>query len=220
MNIQYRETIKSLEADLSGLRPYTRDEFRGLVGGYGSALDGSVYKRFVFDFERSPFIERRGLDDARRIVCSVSPEAYPEKDLFLLVCLLRVEAFLYEQLRSHRDNAGKDENVSLMYRSGVRKVQRVLSGFLGPAACDLWRFRRGLLDVIEEELLQRLLWLNTGSSAEGIDVGDLIGLADTLHSLSPQEMLDFGSPAAFAVWFIERTGEPGRRIAGRVAAPG
>ena len=136
-----------MEKELTALRPYTRQEFQtALGGGPPSGMSAERYRVSVFDFERSPHIERRGLNEARMIVLSTPREAYPDSDMFLFACLQRVETFLYECFKPEGLGCGGGDERSLMFKSGVRKVARAVAEKLSAPKAGIWAARREALD--------------------------------------------------------------------------
>jgi hypothetical protein len=202
--------LEDLEVRLNDLRPYARQEFQKAVPSSVPGLDDSAYKKYIFDYERAPYIEKRGMDRARQIVFSIPPEAYPDPDIFLFACLQRMELFLYEQVRPAEVSRDVDESRSLMYKTGIKKVIRVVSGRLGPVVAGTWEFRRGLLDIVEGELLRRELRLGNDAALGAVD--DLAAVEETLLALAPQDLLDFRSAGDLEVWVVGRCGAPAKRL--------
>ena len=204
--------LDDLDKRLNALRPFTRQEFRSIMEPVIAALDERL-KKMAFDYERAPYIEKRGLHDARNIITSVPADAYPEPVLFLYTCLQRVESFLYERVRTPDAGGGADEQRTLMYRSGVFKTIKALAELLPDSAYEAWSFRRKALNIIEDRL-----W-RMSPAAAGAQLKDreaLVMLADTLLSLPPSEMRDFSGAGQFAEWFAGEGGEEARRLADQV----
>jgi hypothetical protein len=184
MDTSAKLMIDGLETKLNDLRPYTRQEFRAMMEPALAGLDEPL-KKLAFDYERSPYIEKRGIGDGRKIVSSVPPDAFPDPVVFLFVCLQRVESFLYEKVRTVSDDADADEQLTLMYRSGVFKVIKTLSGLLPDNAREVWSFRRKALNIIEDKLWKMIC--RTGDAASK-DRNEIVLLADILLALPPLDM--------------------------------
>lgn len=209
MDVQLKSLLEELEAALNRLRPHTRQEFQDALGAGAPGVDRETFRKRVFDYERAPYIEKRGLDRARQIVVSVPPDAYPEPGLFLLTCLQRLEAFLFEQVRPAGSPAVDADSRTLMYRMGIRKVIRAVAGRLPPERIEVWSFRRGMLDGLEEELWRRELGIAEGARAAEAGI---VELGESLLSLSVQDLGDFASKRELADWFIRGCGEPARKL--------
>jgi len=188
--------MEAMEKELTALRPYTRQEFQtALGGGPPSGMSAERYRVSVFDFERSPHIERRGLNEARMIVLSTPREAYPDSDMFIFACLQRVETFLYECFRPDGLGWGGGDERSLMFKSGVRKVARAVAEKLSEPKAGIWAARREALDDIQNELWRIELGLESGYG-KGARTVELARVAETLLSISPIEMSEFDEPEA------------------------
>ncbi len=213
MEEQLKALVEKLEKELNSQRPYTRQEFQDLLGSAASELEAPL-KKMAFNFERAPYIEKQALNEARAIVMSVSPDSYPEPAMFLFACLQRAESFLYEQVRFVDDAGRHGDKLTLMFRSGVKKIINVLAGMLPHPADAVWAFRRRALDVLED----RLWKLQVSGRATPAECEPYIVLADILQSLSPAEMRDFASPAALAEWFASAGGESAQKLIKKVEA--
>jgi hypothetical protein len=208
--------IDALDKQLDTLRPYTRQEFKAMIEPALAGLDETM-KKLAFDYERSPYIEKRGIADGRKIVSSVPPDAFPDPVLYLFTCLQRVETYLYEKERSPGGGAGgpaavesdAEEQRTLMYRSGVYKVIKTLASFLPDCPREVWKFRRKTLNAIEDQLWMMM----TAGDAVIKSRDELTLLADILLALPPSEMMEFTSADQIADWFIEEGGEPAKRLA-------
>lgn len=210
MEEQLKSLVEKLEKELNSQRPHTRQEFQDLLGEAASELEAPL-KKMAFNFERAPYIEKQALNEGRAIVMSVSPDSYPEPVMFLFACLQRAESFLYEQVRFVDDAGRNNDKLTLMFRSGVMKIIKVLAGMLPPPADEVWAFRRRALDILED----RLWKLQVSGRATHAECEPYIVLADILQSLAPAEMRDFASPAALAEWFVSSGGESARKIINR-----
>jgi len=207
-----------LEADLSALRPYSRIEFRDAVGEGMPGVEQSVFDKYIFDHQRAPFIERRGIDAGVGIVRGVPADSYPVPDLFLAACLCRVESFAYEQIRYAKPDEEQYENRTVMFRVGIRKVIRTLGSKFPDDIKAVWSFRRRILDLLEEDLLKGFLGcemrLVRGNG------GDQVLMADLLHSVSPAELLEFSDVESFKDWFESGGGAFAKKLTGIVAGRG
>jgi len=211
MDANLKTLIDALDAKLEALRPYTRQEFKAMIEPALADLSEPL-KKLAFDYERSPYIEKRGIADGRKIVSSVPPDAFPDSVLFLYVCLQRVETYLYEKERTTSgpvgDETEDDEQRTLMYRSGVYKVIKTLASFLPDGAREVWAFRRKTLNTIED----RLWMMMSAGDAVVKSHDELTLLADILLALPPSDMKDFTSTDQIKSWFIEEGGEPAKRL--------
>ena len=194
-------SVDAMEKKLTELRPYTRQEFQAaLAGGKPDGMTEENYRANVFDFERSPHIERRGLNEARLIVLSTPREAYPDLEVYLFACLQRVESFLYECFKPEGLGWRGGDERSLMFKSGVRKVVRAVAERLPRKAAEVWAARRGALDDIQNEIWKSELGLASGADADRRLVASLTRMAETLLSISPAEMNEFGGAPDFIQW--------------------
>jgi len=194
--------MEAMEKDLTALRPYTRLEFQSALGGPPIGMSQERYRAAVFDFERSPHIERRGINEARMIVLSTPMDAYPDPDIYLFACLQRVETFLYECFRPEGLGWGGGDERTLMFKSGVRKVARAVAEKLSPPKSLAWSARRDALDSIQNELWRIELGLD--KSVGNSRATELSRAAETLLSASPLEMSEFDSPETLKLWMNER----------------
>ncbi len=171
-------------------------------------------KKLAFDYERAPYIEKRGIGDGRKIVSSVPPDAFPDPVLFLFTCLQRVESFLYEKVRTVSGETEDDEQRTLMYRSGVLKVIKALAELLPVGAYEVWSFRRRALNTVEDQLW-RMIYRAGDAASKNRE--ELVLLADILLALPPVDMKDFTTAEQIRNWFIGEGGEPAKKHCQNVA---
>ena len=214
MESRLKQTIDKLERDFDTLRPYTRQEYKNLINPVLEELDEAA-KVFAYDHDRAPYIERRGTYDARSIVQSVPMESYPDPVLYILVCLQRVEAALYENVRSAPGEGEREERRTLMYRVGMAKAIKTIAAQLPEKTYMVWQFRRRMLNVIEDDLWRSMV---SGRPAAPSDRDRAVLLADILHALSPLEMSEFGSPDELASWFISEGGDDAAKLCKKATA--
>lgn len=196
--------MEAMEKDLTALRPYTRQEFQSaLGGGPPDGMSAERYRASVFDFERAPHIERRGLNEARMIVLSTPKDSYPDPAVYLFACLQRVETFLYECFRPQGLGWGGGDERTLMFKSGVKKVARAVADKLPSHKSFAWSARRDALDSIQNDLWRIELGLDNGGNSISL-AAELSRAAETLLSVSPLEMSEFDGPEAFKLWLSER----------------
>ncbi len=210
MTEEIKETRKKLIGDLHRLRPYMRSEYRAMLGDAGiPEMDEKLYREKVFDFERAPHVEKNGIEKAIDIIGAVSADVFPNTTIYLFTCLQRTEAFHYELLRPENE-PGKDESRSLMFKLGLRKTIRKTAAMLPESALNIWRCRRQLLDVLENELWR--IELDIGETAEAEKVTKLRMLADTLHAITPAQLSIFESDSDLKESFVRENGEPAKKL--------
>ena len=212
MEPQLKEMIVKLDHDLGALRPYTRREFKDLIDPVLGELDEPL-RTLAYDHDRAPYIERRGIHDARGIIMSVPAESYPDPALFGLVCLQRGEMALYEKVRTAPVEGDRDEQRTLMYRAGMAKAIKVLAARLPEKVYAVWHFRRKALNILEDELWRMSA---VGGGRPAPDRERVVPLADVLHSIPPVTLPEFDSPDSLAEWFESERGDDARRLADQV----
>ncbi|HOO55496.1 MAG TPA: hypothetical protein PLN69_01655 [bacterium] len=202
--------IEELEKELGALRPSARKDFQKAVGERNPGISEELFKKYFFDFERAPYIEKKGLDRARSVVVLVSPEAYPDPEMFLITCMFRVEAYLYEKYRPEADMGDNVDERSLMFKNGVRKVLRVLASKLEGENKRIWEFRRKVLDAVLDEMWRIELGLSGSGVAERLK--EMVDFADAINSISPVEFFEISSLENFKSQLADSFGEAARDI--------
>jgi hypothetical protein len=190
MDESIKATVERLETALTRLRPYTRLEFQDILNKEKLQLDQEKYKRFVFDYESSPFIEKDAIESSQAIVAAISPTDYRDTALFVLTCLQRLELFFFEKFREPDMPEEDKHQRSIMYRTGCRKVMRSFAAELTDPAAGVWRRRRKLLDGVETELLRIEMGIAEFGTAER---ERLVSAGDCLLSFSPTQLRELSS---------------------------
>jgi len=208
------QTHETLDWRLKKIRPYLRHEFREMTAPLSEALEESVYKKKIFDFERAPFIEKRAIDQGRTIVMSVPAGQFRAPEVYLLTCLQRVELFLHELYRP--DPGGEDdERRTHMFKAGVRKVIKEVAAMLPEETGGVWKFRRKMLDLLEEKMWRAELNLAVKPGGPE-EMEDALRLAGWLLSVSAADTAAIEDTGALAAAFTGECGGAAAELADRV----
>jgi len=206
--------LEALEERLKSVRPSLRQEYKDTIGEGFKGLSESEFREKIFDYDRAPFIEKKGLDQAKVIVASVPARNFPDPVIFLLTALHRLELHFYDLVRPGEELKDEDaERRTLMYKTGVRKAMKEAAALLPEKNALVWSFRRRMLDSLESNLWKIDLGLAATASLGAAE--DLREMADTLHAVSPAELAAMENPAELASVFAAKCGRPAEVLAAR-----
>lgn len=192
---------------LNNIRPNLRSEYMETIGRTAPpGVDRTIFKDKVFDYERAPHIEKKGIQQALAIVASVSDSTFRNDTIYLLTCLSRVELYFYELMRPEqkKDDDSGDGSRSLMYKTGVRKVMRETSALLPPPTLEIWTFRRKMINVLENDLWR--VELGTADASIHRRLDEIMRLADTLHTMTPTAIASYKTTEDLAAAFTASAG--------------
>lgn len=177
---------------LNNIRPNLRSEYMETIGRAAPpGVDKTVFKDKVFDYERAPHIEKKGIQQGIAIVTAVVDSTFRSDTIYLLTCLNRLELYFYELMRPEKepDEDQSHGRRSLMYKTGVRKVIRETAALLPAPTSEIWFMRRRMLNVLENDLWRVELGTADASIMRRLD--EIMMLADTLHTMTPAAIAAF-----------------------------
>ena len=214
--IDSEKILEALEERMKNIRPSLRQEYKDIIGDGFKGMGEAEFKEKIFDYDRAPFIEKKGIDQAKVIIWSVPVRNFPDSGIFLLTALHRLELHFYDLVRPVEEVKEEDaERRTLMYKTGVRKALREAAALLPEKTARVWAFRRRMLDSLESSLWKLDLGLAGKGGKDGAT--DLREMADTLHAMAPAELSAMESPEALAGRFSAECGSAAEALAARFA---